>query len=243
METLNNIWNILTTENEFVSEIITFPLGFIEIYLSFCLFTTILKINYTQKQILLYVIPLSISSSIIPLILPNPFNVIINYAIMFIFVKYVFKLNILKSILATIIPFLIFGLVSSLIMNPFLKIFKITFEQADKISLYRFLYLSSNYIIVYIIVVIIRHIKININFNIIFDKRTQKTILINLILGLLTLFIQASLTVYYVSEVPIIFSLFNFRVIICLFLHKLLQFNKSNEIRYYNTRLRKCREL
>ena len=50
-------------------------------------------------------------------------------------------------------------------------------------------------------------------FNNNFDKRTKLTILINLILALLTLIIQAFMTVYYFGSIPIIFSLFNFTLL------------------------------
>ena len=52
MEFLNNIWNILTTENETLTMIITFPLMFVEIYLSFCLFSNILNIKYEKREML-----------------------------------------------------------------------------------------------------------------------------------------------------------------------------------------------
>ena len=60
MEILNNIWNALSTENEALIKIISVPCTFIEIYLTFRLFTAILKTEYTKKQLYVYVISVSL---------------------------------------------------------------------------------------------------------------------------------------------------------------------------------------
>lgn len=45
MELLQTIWNALTNENEILMNIISVPMIFLEIYLTFLLFTTILNIS------------------------------------------------------------------------------------------------------------------------------------------------------------------------------------------------------
>lgn len=210
MEILNNIWTALTTENAFLTKVITAPLMFIELYLSFRLFTRILKIDYTKKQMHIYVISLSIFAVILSLFVPAPFNMLLNYLALFIAVKYLFKLSILKSILTIIIPFALFGLVNTLILNPFLKLFNFTFDILESIPLYRLVYLCFTYFIVYIIIKIIDNKEIKFILHTDLDKHTKYIILGNLILGLLTLAFQAFLTKYYVSFVPIAVTLLNF---------------------------------
>ena len=56
MEIFQTIWNVLTTENEFIAKAVCAPLTFIEVYISMLLFTTILKIKSTKKQNFLYVL-------------------------------------------------------------------------------------------------------------------------------------------------------------------------------------------
>lgn len=213
MEILNNIWNALSTENETLIKIISVPCTFIEIYLTFRLFAVILKTNYTKKQLYVYVISVSLVSIISSLIIPAPYNVFINYAFIFILLLKYFHFNILHSVAAVIIPLAVFGLVSSLIMNPFLKICKITFEMASDIPIYRILYVSCTYIVIFLVLQLFNYKKWKIPFSKNIDKKTRNIILLNLILGILTLIIQATLTVYYVSIVPIVFTFFNFALL------------------------------
>ena len=53
MELLQTIWNALTNENEVLMNIISVPMTFIEISLTFLLFTTVLNISFTKKQAIL----------------------------------------------------------------------------------------------------------------------------------------------------------------------------------------------
>ena len=122
MEILNNIWNALSTENAALIKIISVPAIIVEIYLSFCIFTLVLKASYTKTQKNIYVLLVSIASIFSNLFIPTPFNVIINYFFIFIILMCYFKFTFVQTILAIIIPFAVFGLSNSLIMNPFLKI-------------------------------------------------------------------------------------------------------------------------
>ena len=210
MEILNRIWTALNTENEVMFKILSIPFLFIEAYLMFKLFTTILKINYTKKQLLLYIFPVCLVSIICSTFIPEPFNVFINYAFIFILLFKFFHFSILQTIAAIVIPFAVFGLVSSLILNPFIKLFNTTYNTFSVIPIYHFLYLLCVYFIIFLIISILKHIKIRNWFNIGFDKKTKITILQNLILGILALIIQAILNFYYRNSIPLLFSYFNF---------------------------------
>ena len=121
MEILNNLWTALNTENELFINYISVPCSFIEIYLIFKLFTTILKTNYTKKQLFIYIFSVAVVSIICKAFIPEPFNVFINYAFIFMLLLKYYHFSALQAIAAIIIPFAIFGLVSSLLLNPFIK--------------------------------------------------------------------------------------------------------------------------
>ena len=230
MEILNNIWNALSTENETLIKIISVPCTFIEIYLTFRLFTAILKTEYTKKQLYVYVISVSLVSIITSIIIPEPYNIFINYAFIFILLLKYFNFSILQAIAAVIIPFAFFGLSNSLIMNPFLKIFNINFEIASNVPLYRILYAFCNYIVALLALQIFNYKKWKIPFSNNIDKKTRNIILLNLILGILTLIIQATLTVYYVSIVPIIFTFFNFALLFAYILTSFYSLTKAMKL-------------
>ena len=217
MEIWNNIWTVLSTENEFALKLISIPGTFVEIYLSFCFFTVILKTNHSKKQKFFYIFSVSILSILISFFIPEPYNVFINYGFILIFLIKYFKYNILQSISAIIAPLLLFGLINSLLLNPFLKVINQTYESGFNTPIYRVSYLIVLYLIMFLIIFILKHIKLKIDFKLKLDKKTLIMILINFILGVLTLIIQTFMTVYYYNSVPIVFTLFNFALLFAYF--------------------------
>ena len=122
MEIFNNIWTALSTPNESVIKFLCIPLTFIENTLIMYLFMYILNIKTTKNTKILYVILSSISSLITTNFVVVPFNTIANYLILFFIIYFIFKPNIIKTILAILIPTIVFALISSLLLNPFIKI-------------------------------------------------------------------------------------------------------------------------
>ena len=217
MEILTNVWNALNTENIFLFRIISIPCSLLEIYLMFKLFTITLKTSYTKKQLYMYIFPVAIVSITCSFCIPEPFNIFINYSFILVLLLKCFHYNILQSIVAIVIPFSIFGLVSSLLTNPFMKLFNVTYNAISAIPIYHFIYLLFVYMIIFLIIFVLKKIKIRKWFNTNFEKRTKITILINLILGILTLSIQVLLNFYYRNNIPLLFSVFNFVLLFAYF--------------------------
>lgn len=230
MEIWNNVWSALTTESELTIQIISFPLIFVENYLSFELFTQILKIKYNKKQQIIYIILTSIIPILSNVFIPEPFNVFINYTFIFILLMRLFNCSFIKTVSSVIIPFVVFGLVNSLLLNPFLKIFNKTYEIAFNTPIYRFSYLIFTYTSIYLILLIIKHIDFKLSLNINVDKKTVSTILINLILGIVTLFVQAVLNFYYINIIPVVFTLFNFALLFAYFFTSLYSLIKTTKL-------------
>ena len=230
MEILNNIWNALSTENETLIKIISVPCSFIELYLMFKLFTIILKIKYTKKQLYVYVFSIAIVSTICNIFIPEPFNVLINYTFIFILLIKYFHFNVLQAVASIIIPLVAFGLLHSLLLNLFLKLFKQTYETGFKTPIYRIGYLFFTYFILFIIIFILKHINIKFKYNVNYDKKTLLTIFINLILGILTLIIQAFLNLMYINSIPIIFTLFNFALLFAYFFISFYSLTKAMKL-------------
>ena len=157
---VSSIWNLLVTEDEILTKIITsFPI-FIEAWLVLKLFTSILRIKYTKKQSAIYVILFPVFSLISKFFIPSPFNTLVNYIVMFILIKLVFKLNVIQSLLSVIIPTVIFALLGILVLKPILLIFNISVNQAQSTPIYEMLYLSILYTFVLILIKIINVLKL-----------------------------------------------------------------------------------
>ena len=117
MEILQTIWNALTTENVMLIRIISVPMTILEVAVTTLLFTSILNIKSEKKQKLFYIFSFSFIAIISMLFLPTPFNTFINVIACPILVYFIFKTNIIKSILAEIIPYIVFFILSSLLIT------------------------------------------------------------------------------------------------------------------------------
>lgn len=221
MEILNNIWNALTTENEFITRLISIPFTFIELYLSFLLFTSFLHIHYTKKIKFIYVILTSLLSILTKLLIPAPFNTLVNYIFLFIIIKILFKKSIIQTLIAILIPFIIFAIVGTLIFNPLLKIFKTDSSNLTIIPLYKITYSSTLYILIYIFLNISKltqnkNIKLYLLDNL--NIKNTTILIFNLLLGLFTLIIQLIITVFYTNVLPIYITVLSSISLILYFL-------------------------
>lgn len=157
MELLNNIWMALSTPNELIMNVITVLTSFIEMFFIFKIFTLILKITYTKKQSLIYIFSCSILCTVSNFIFSSPVNTIINYIVMFIFSYFILKLSIIKSCLSVLLPIIIFALITTLIINPYLTIFNISSNDLSAIPIYKIIYLIILYVIIGIIVFVLKN--------------------------------------------------------------------------------------
>lgn len=217
LQLLNNIWNLLCSENVFLVNILVLPLYPVESILLMSLFLVILNINATLKQKIAFVVSNTIISIISAVVLTSPFNVLFNYTCMFLLIKFIFKLSLLKSFLSLLISIFTFGMLNILIQNPYLTVLNISADEFMSIPIYRVPYLIFLYFIIFIIYIFFKKfkkIKFNLDLIDILDKKTIFILCINLIIGLSTLCMQLVITSYYIEIVPTIMSIFNFILLI-----------------------------
>ena len=220
MELLNNIWNALSTPNERLINIISIPANFVEVTFSLFLFTNLLNISSSPKKKLIHIFLCTIESTLSFALFPSPFNMFFNLIITFIIIKYLFKQTLLKSFIAVLYPMLTFGLIGTLIINPYLTIFNLTYEQAETVPVFRLIYLIIMYAMVLIIILLTKSSKSYLKLTLLddLDKKTKLIILGNLILGLITLAIQLTVTVYYTDILPILITFLSFLTLLAYFI-------------------------
>ena len=210
MEILNNIWTALSTPNEGLINILMILVTFPENFLTMHLFLAILNIKSSKKQKTKYVFSIALISIFNMFFIPSPFNVFINYIFMIILIHYIFKLSILKSIISTLCPVIISGLVGSLFANPYLTIMNISTEQMTSIPLFRLGYLMIMYTMLLLIILIIKYRKITLNLLEDMDTKTKSVILVNIILGIVTLIINSVILFYYIDILPLFMTFLSF---------------------------------
>lgn len=203
MEILNNLWMAISTPNEVLTNIILTPLFFVENFLIMNIFLAILNISATKKQKLIYTISMSIVSFLSMYFMHSPFNIFFNYIMMIIISYTTFKISFLKSTLSIIISGLSFNFIVLLVLNPYITIFNISTEQLSTIAIYRVGYLLTTYLLVHLLLVLIKAKKWKISFLDDIDKKTKIIILLNLLLGFVTIFNQIILAIYYVEKLPL----------------------------------------
>lgn len=204
MGILNNIWMVLYTPNEFYRKIFVAPLGLLEIYIITTLFLTILNISTTRKNKVLY-IPISALIFILThFLVPHPFNVFINYASIFLLIIIVLKITPFKALISFASSIAIFGIISNLVVNPYITILHISAEELNSIPIYNIGFLFVNYAVNFILIFILKNKKIEINLFEDMDKKSKQIIFTNFIFGIFTLIIQVCITFYYIDRLPIL---------------------------------------
>lgn len=217
MEILNNIWIALSTPNEWLLNVLYVPFTFIENFLIMHLFLAILNINANKRQKIVYTLSMSIISLSSIYIIPNPFNIFINYIIMILLIILVFKISILKSILATICPIVISGLIGSLFTNPYLTLFQISSEQMATIPIFRFGYLLVIYTIMFLATLIIKYRKFSLNLLEELDLKTKLTLFFSIIFGFITIIIQCIILTFYIDILPLFLTFLSFISLLAYF--------------------------
>ena len=228
MEILNNIWTAISTPNENLLSILSIPITlFIEIPLTFGLIVTIFNIEYSKKQRNLYIIITTIIAILTTRVLDWPFNTIFNYLASFMVLYFILKLNVIKSFISSFFPSIVFSLVGYLILNPYLTILNISYDDANIIPIYRSPFVLIMYSLVFIIIQILKYRRVTVNLLENLNYKNKAMIMINFLFGFFYIIIQGILTVNYIDVLPIQFTFFNF---VCLLVYFALSFFTLSKI-------------
>ena len=230
METLQIIWNTITTENEGLIKIINIPLAFIEIYITTILFTIILNIVPTNKQKFSYILILSVISSLTQFFMPVPYNSFINVIIALILMHFIFKLTFLKSIIAFTIPYVITVVLGTLLINLYIITFNITSAQANIIPIYRLSFSLILYSFLFIFSKLFKHFNFNISLTNSLEKKTTKTLLINFIIGILAITIQSYIATFYSNSLSPALTLFNLAILFLYFCISFYSLSRTSKL-------------
>lgn len=224
MEILQTIWSALATENVMLTKIITSFLMFIELSISMLLFTTILNISVNRKQKILYVLILSFIGIVTLWILPTPFNTFINILACPILVYYLFKTNLLKAVLAEIIPYVVFFIISYILMTA------LPSNTILNIPIYKLSFSLIMYLLVYLIYLISKAINFN-SFEInLINSKKHWNLLICLLIGTTAIFIQAYILGIYKDALPLVLTFSSLSALLIYFLFSLYSLSRTNKL-------------
>ena len=186
MEFFQTIWTALTTPNEGLIKIILFCISFIDALVNMLLFTTILNINTSKFKRILYVFLIAIIGFTSRAFIPNPYATFLNLLTAFLFIKFILKTTILKSIIGVFISLLVSVVMELFLFKFYLTIFKIAYESVMYIPIYRLLFTLSIYLCIYFLYRIVKYCKFNINLENM-TKRNRILFVFTTILGILAI--------------------------------------------------------
>lgn len=209
IEILQTIWSSLTTENPVLTNYICVPLAFIEISISMLLFTTLLNVNATQKQKLMYVFIASTLVFLIKLLIPAPFNTYLNILMLLICIIIVFKLNVLKSIICLMFPFIITAFIESMFAKMYYSIFNIDYIIATRIPIHRLAISLIIYFLEFLIYLGLKYFKLNFKKIEVISKKKRNLLIINTILAIILIATQIYIIYFYASVLPFYIILLN----------------------------------
>lgn len=241
-EILNNLWIALSTQNEILINIFAIPAGFMENYLLMKLFITFFNINVSNKQKIIYVLLITTAGFITMYIIPNPFNLVLNYIFMIAMAYYILKISPLKSTASVVASVLVFNIVGALILNPYMTILKISGEQLSTIPKYRFLYVITMYTVVAIIIYMIKNRHFKITFLEDIDKKTKFIIFLNFLFGIIMIIVQSVIAVYYIDKLPIIITFLSFISILVYFVLNIYSLTKAFDLNLTKRKLESAKE-
>lgn len=229
MEILQTIWTALTTENLMLVKIITSFLMFIELTVSMLLFTYVLNITVNKKQKLLYILILSLIGILTLWLVPTPFNTFINVIASPILVYFLFKTNILKAILAEVIPYISF-LVIGLILMLLCVLFGIPSQMSNTVPLFKVVYSSVLYLLSYLFYRLLYKKNINISLINKMKRKNMSTLLINFIVGIIAIALQVFITTKYIDILPISITILNIVALLLYFSISIYSLSRTNKL-------------
>lgn len=214
MNILNNIWIAISTPNEALVKFCCILFLFVEAPLSFSLINNVFDVSSTKNKKLIYILVTALVATISTLFLKSPINLILNYICSFCILRFIFKTGKIKALIAALFPSVVFNLIGNLLLNPYLTLLDITYEEANTIIIYRIPFSFLMYSTVVLLNIIIKHQKITITLSDNLNKKDKPKIILNIIFGFLYILIQIFFLMNYINILPITYTFFSF---ICLF--------------------------
>ncbi len=246
MNMLQAIWHELMTPTEGITgmlfEKFGIPFIFIELTVNMLLFTTILDIKATKKQRTLYVILFSIIACFINFILDKPYSSYINMLVCPLLVYFIFKVNIIKSILAEIVPLIISTPLELLFVKIFSILFNADYDDAFNIPILRMYIALTIYIVMHLIYVLIKHLKYKFILTDTLSRKNKIIIALNSIMGIIIISTQFYVFCYYSDNLPFLVCLFSILGICAYFFINIYSLTKTMKLELTNQNLEQAQD-
>lgn len=206
MEFFQTIWTALTTPNEGLVKLQGIPLCFLDAFVCMYFFTTVLNINTSRKQKVIYVCIFSCLAIIANLILPPLYTTFVSMILWPILVKLILKASVLKSILSEVITYALTSILEFVFAKLIFACFQVTSDVILSIPLYRLCIVLIIYLTIFLLTLVIKYFKINIQIFENMHKKTKALLITNLVLMIIVIAMQFYLINFYSDTMPLIIT-------------------------------------
>lgn len=240
---LNNLWVAVSTPNPLLLKILSVPIGFLlEAPLSLYLIISIFNIQVSKMKKLSYIVLTATLSNICALLVPSPYNVIINYLVLFFIIRVIFKTNAIKTILAGLLPTFVFTIVQNLIFNPYFTLLHITYDDVLAIPIYKIPLSLIIYSIVFLLTYLLSNKDFYLNHLDELDKKSKSLIIANLVFGLIYITIEILISMKFIDILPLMYTFANFTMLLLYFIITLYSISKIIKLQTATTQLESAEE-
>ncbi len=218
MEIFQTIWTALITENETLVNLLGIPLVILEMLVTILLSISILNIRTNKKSVALYVTIVSTLSIVSNFFIPNQYKVFINLIITPIIIMLIFKTNILKSILAVILPIIVIVFSELIFVKLFSSIFSVSQDTMKIIPIYRESIALLDYLFIFVLYRLARYFHLQLSLLDELSKRIKLIFIINFIIGIIAIASQLYLISFYYNILPIYITVISVIALITYFI-------------------------
>ena len=202
MKTLQNIWSILTSENQLFIDLNGIPCIFIEAYLYMLIFTTVLNIKSTTMKKFLFVFSFSIISLLNTYFGIPPFNTFVNLISIPVLVLLIFRTSVLKAILSEIVLYVIALLFGTIIMTIYSAILRVPSSVTSIIPIHKICFSLFYYTGLYFIYKLFKRFNIKFSLSDKFNIKNSHLLITNFLIGSIALAIEYYLLFNYIDFMP-----------------------------------------
>ena len=235
MNILQKITEGLMSPNEMLTNTIIIPVAIlIELVISVNFFITLLDLKPTKRNKYLCLLFLYIISLLDRYIIPVPYNTIFNFLFFIMFYMLFFKTKITETLIGTIIPFLLIVIFEMISTQIYTILFNRPYSEYANYPLYTFIFLFIVYICLFVMLKLFKKFNINITLFKNMNKKDTIVILITIILGFATLFLQLYISTLYNNFLPSFVILLSIICLIAYFFVSLFNIVKTKQLEIAN---------
>ena len=176
------------------------------------------------------------------LLIPNPYRSLINMVLIILCIKIFFKSNIIKTILALIIPSLAAILSESIITKILSSIIDFNSLTLVSVPIYRISIALAIQLLTFFIYLFIKYSKIQISLLENMSKKSKTMFVLNFILALIALAVQFLITGFYLDKLPIYIVILSNVSLIAYFLLSIYSLTKTTQLELTSLNLEQEKE-